>query len=104
MDRDERLDQKVVVIDDPITSLDDHRARVTVEQIASFVPRTMQMIVLSHDKRFLLRILEKMDHLRDLDVKALEVVRDGQGSIVRDWNTDDDRITEHDRYHELLLT
>jgi hypothetical protein len=104
LDRGENLDQKVVVIDDPITSLDDHRARVTVEQIASFVPRAMQMIILSHDKRFLLRILEKIDHWRDLDVKALEVVRDGQGSVVRDWNTNEDRITEHDRYHKLLLT
>jgi wobble nucleotide-excising tRNase len=103
LDRDKRLAKKVVVIDDPITSLDDHRARVTVEEIVSFVPRVMQMIVLSHDKRFLLRILEKMDHRLDL-VKVLEVVRHGEGSIVREWNTKEDRITEHDRYHRLLLT
>ena len=47
------LSKKVVVIDDPITSLDTHRRRKTVEAICKFHSSVKQIVVLSHDAVFL---------------------------------------------------
>jgi len=48
LDQDPQLAQKIVVIDDPMTSLDEHRALTTVQEMRRLVPRVSQVIVLSH--------------------------------------------------------
>src|SRR3546814_4063741 len=89
----------IVVIDDPITSLDDHRSLTTVQEMRRLAERTAQVIVLSHNKQFLCRLWEGTDPtLR----AALEVARDGAGSTIRAWDVSQDCITEHDRRHALL--
>jgi wobble nucleotide-excising tRNase len=50
------LAQRVVVFDDPMTSLDAQRAQATAEQIARLAERAGQIIVLSHDESFLRRV------------------------------------------------
>jgi hypothetical protein len=93
------LADKVVVIDDPISSLDEHRALTTVQEIRRLAERAGQVIVLSHNKPFLCRLWEGADPtLR----AALEVVRDGTGSTLRAWDVAQDSITEHDRRHARL--
>lgn len=47
------LNQKVVVIDDPLASHDSHRRGKTVEAIKELCGRCLQLIVLSHDEYFL---------------------------------------------------
>ncbi len=99
LDQDAGLANKVVAIDDPISSLDEHRALTTVQEIRRLTGRVGQVIVLSHNKPFLCRLWEEMDStLR----AALEVVRDGVGSTVRVWNVAEDSIDEHDRRHARL--
>jgi wobble nucleotide-excising tRNase len=99
LDQDRNLATAVVVIDDPISSLDDHRSLTTVQEVRRLAERAGQVIVLSHDKRFLCRIWNGMDPtLRS----ALEIVRDGDGSTIRPWSVDEDSITEHDRRHSRL--
>lgn len=99
LDQDTRLANKVVVIDDPISSLDDHRALTTVQEIRRLAGRAAQVIVLSHNKPFLCRLWEGTDFtLRT----ALEVARDPAGSTVRAWDVGQDAITEHDRRHARL--
>jgi wobble nucleotide-excising tRNase len=58
IDLDDDVATKIVVIDDPISSLDDHRSLTTAQQIKSLAQRTAQVIVLAHDKRFLCQIWE----------------------------------------------
>ena len=58
LDQDPTLTNKVVVIDDPISSLDEHRALTTVQEIRRLAERVAQVIVLSHNKPFLCRIWE----------------------------------------------
>ncbi|HDL49546.1 MAG TPA: hypothetical protein ENH33_06275, partial [Actinobacteria bacterium] len=99
LDQDPGLANKVVVIDDPISSLDDHRSLTTVQQTRGLAERTGQVIVLSHNKLFLCRIWEGYDHSCRT---ALEVVRQGDGSIFQNWDVDQDSVTEHDRRHALL--
>ncbi len=95
----QNLAAKVVVIDDPISSLDDHRTLATAQEIRNLVGRAQQVIVLSHDRPFLCRLWEAADATVRV---ALEVARDASGSTLRNWNVDDDCITEHDRRHARL--
>ena len=101
LDQDPRLSSLVVVIDDPISSLDDHRSLTTVQETRRLAERTGQVSVLSHNKPFLCRIWEGVDRTWRT---ALEVVRDGEGSTIRTWDVDQDSITEHDRRHTMLQT
>jgi wobble nucleotide-excising tRNase len=99
LDQDPNLATAVVVIDDPISSLDDHRSLTTVQEVRRLAEQAGQVIVLSHDKRFLCRIWNGADSTMR---SALEIVRDGDGSTVRPWDVAQDSITEHDRRHARL--
>jgi wobble nucleotide-excising tRNase len=94
LDQDAGLANKVVVIDDPISSLDEHRALTTVQEIRRLAERVAQVIVLSHDKSFLCSLWENADSAARA---ALEVVRDPVGSTIRAWDVSLDSLTEHDR-------
>lgn len=94
LDQDPNLANKVVVIDDPISSLDEHRALTTVQEVRRLAERAGQVIVLSHNKPFLCRLWETADPgVRS----AIEVARDGAGSTLRVWDVSYDSISEHDR-------
>jgi hypothetical protein len=99
LDQDPGLADKVVVIDDPVSSLDEHRSLTTVQELRRLMQRTRQVLVLSHNKPFLCNIWDGTDStLR----AALEFARDGDGSTIRTWDVSRDMITEHDRRHALL--
>lgn len=99
LDQDPDMANKVVVIDDPVSSLDEHRSLTTVQELRRLAQRASQVIVLSHGKAFLCRIWEGAD---PVNRAALHVTRDGTGSTILSWNVDEDSITEHDRRHSLL--
>ena len=88
-----------MVIDDPTSSLDEHRSLTTVQAIRRLARRTAQVIVLSHHKPFLCCIWEGADSTTRA---ALQVARDVVGSTIRTWDVAQDCITEHDRRHALL--
>ena len=58
LEQDPQLAQKIVVIDDPMTSLDEHRSLTTVQELRRLLPRVAQVIVLSHSKPFLCNLWE----------------------------------------------
>jgi wobble nucleotide-excising tRNase len=99
LDSDPTLANRIVVIDDPITSLDEHRSLTTVQEMRHLAERTAQVIVLSHDKPFLCRIWDGTDPDQRA---ALEIARDGAGSTIRAWDVNQDSVTEHDRRHARL--
>ena len=99
LDGDPALANKTLVIDDPISSLDDHRSLTTVQEIRRLAERAEQVIVLSHNKPFLCRIWEGAD--RTIRA-AVQVVREGAGSTIRLWDVDQDCVTEYDRRHAML--
>lgn len=99
VDQDPNQADKVVVIDDPSSSLDEHRTLATVQEIRRLADRVAQVIVLSHNKPFLCKIWEGAD--QDA-CAAIEVARDEVGSTLRAWNVSQDSITEHDRRFTLL--
>jgi wobble nucleotide-excising tRNase len=96
LEQDPALATKIVVIDDPVSSLDEHRMLATTHELRRFSQRVAQMIVLSHGKSFLCRLWEGTDvNARS----ALRIERDGVGSTIVAWDVRQDAITEHDRRH-----
>ena len=99
LDHDPNLNQKVVVIDDPKSSLDEHRSLTTVHLARQFANRVEQMMILSHDKGFLCNVGSRFR--RSLPT-AVEIARDGSGSTLREWPVHEESVTEHDRRHMIL--
>lgn len=99
LDQDAQLAQKVVVIDDPMTSLDEHRSLTTIQEMRRLLERVSQVIVLSHSKPFLCALWEGAD---TTERSAMIIRRDGAGSSLAVWDVRQDCITEHDRRHELV--
>lgn len=99
LDQDPQLAQKIVVIDDPMTSLDEHRSLTTVQEIRRLANRVTQVIVLSHSKSFLCALWEGAN---SADRSAIRVLRTAVGSTLAPWDVRQDCITEHDKRHELV--
>jgi len=99
LDNEPGLVDRIVVIDDPISSMDEHRALTTVQEIRRLAHRVSQVIVLSHSKPFLCSLWEGMDQTQRA---AIQVIRDAAGSTIRNWDVNEDCVTEHDRRHLLL--
>lgn len=97
--QDARLAEKIVVIDDPMTSLDEHRRLTTVQEMHRLCGRVRQMIVLSHSKPFLCSVWEGADRTTR---SAMRITRDGRGSTLTVWDVRQDTLTAHDRRHELV--
>jgi wobble nucleotide-excising tRNase len=99
LDQDPALANKIVVIDDPMTSLDDHRALTTAQEVRTLSARAQQVIVLSHDKRFLCQVWENANRQT---CTTLVLARDGSGSTIAAWAITEDSITDYDRQHSRL--
>jgi len=99
LDQDALLVQKIVVIDDPMTSLDEHRSLATVQEVRDLTARVKQVIVFSHSKPFLCQIWEGADKTAR---SALKIIRSGQSSSIDTWDVHQDCITEHDKRHTVI--
>ncbi len=99
LDQDPRRANRIVVLDDPVSSLDEHRCIATVQEVRSLATRVAQVIVLSHSKLFLARIWQ---HVDQENTATLAVTRDGAGSTLAGWNITEDSVTEYDKRHARL--
>ncbi|ARQ59222.1 hypothetical protein EFR00_25100 [Rhizobium sophoriradicis] len=99
LEQDPDLANKIVLIDDPMTSLDDHRTLRTREEIMALAARVRQVIVLSHSKPFLCSLWEQADRNSSI---ALRINRAAVGSEIAVWDVRSDSISEHDKRHELV--
>lgn len=94
LEHDPRRAQKIAVIDDPMTSLDEHRSLHTRQEIDRLARDVAATVVLSHSKPFLLGV---WDQCRQVQKAAIELRRDGGGSTIVAWDVHGDMINEHDR-------
>jgi wobble nucleotide-excising tRNase len=90
---------RIVVIDDPVSSLDEHRSLTTVQEVRRLVNQVCQVVILSHSKPFLCRV---WDSATPAQKAALQVVRQGTASTIATWDINADSETENDRRHEAL--
>ena len=61
LNADPALDETIVVLDDPFTSLDNFRRQFTAIEIKRLCGQAAQTVVLSHDKNFLRLLWETID-------------------------------------------
>jgi len=92
---------KVVVFDDPMTSLDEHRTLSTVKEVLGLRSVVKQVIVMSHSKPFLLSV---WDDTRKNDPRsAMKVERDvNDTSTLSAWDVTREAVTAHDKRAELV--
>ncbi|MFW6173014.1 MAG: AAA family ATPase, partial [Elusimicrobiota bacterium] len=84
------LKNTIVFLDDPITSFDDNRISQTFIEIKNIAKSCRQLIIASHHSKFLLDTHEKMKSIPNMDLKFLEIKRDGFGTtfeLVKDPKT-----------------
>lgn len=99
LDRDPNRNGKIIIIDDPMTSLDEHRALTTIHEMRRLAEEVQQVIVLSHTKPFLCDLWQGADTaLRS----AMKIARANPGSTLAPWDINQDCITEHDRRHATV--
>jgi len=79
----DKLSDKVVVLDDPVSSLDSNRRHCTQQVIRQLSQKAQQVIVLSHDSQFLLSI---WSNEKKLHPKNLQIARSGQESKIAEWD------------------
>lgn len=99
LEQNAQLANAIVVIDDPMTSLDEHRSVATVQQIRLLLARVQQVIVLSHFKPYLCEVWKGANAN---EKSAFLVRRDGQSSSIAEWDVRQDCITEHDKNHAVV--
>ncbi len=81
------LENKVIVLDDPISSQDRFRLNYTQTQICNLMNQAKQVIVLSHDANFLWQLFDRIYKSKSA-VSQLEVrgIGDGSKSVIATWD------------------
>ena len=100
LDREPDLSNKIVVIDDAVSSLDDGRTINTVNEAQRIAGKARQLILLSHRKSFLCRLHK---HAKPDKVATLALSRCGDDeSALGPWQPSEDELTVYDNHHKLL--
>jgi len=99
LENDPNNNQRIVVIDDPMTSLDDHRALTTIQEMRRLSGDVAQVIVFSHSKPFLCDLWQGAD---SAGRSACKIARSNPGSTFVEWDVNQDSITEHDKRHAIV--
>ena len=97
--QDDDKQQKIALIDDPINSLDEHRAFATVSAIRRLAAEVAQVLVFSHNRPLVCHLWESPGQIGRT---AIEIARSGSGSIIRLWDVSTHGISEHDKRHAKL--
>lgn len=81
---DDSLSNKIVVVDDPISSLGSSRKRKTIVEISKLSTEVSQLFVLSHDTLFLDKLLRKMAGKEKKSLKLTKI--ENSSSIIEECN------------------
>ena len=101
LENDEKLNNKVIVFDDPISSLDEWRTQSTAQFIKAFFKISKQVIVLSHDMFFLKSIHDLI--LNANDNKTFRIERAKIGSKISEWDIVKDTQDKYFEHYNILL-
>ncbi|MEZ8321680.1 hypothetical protein AB6C72_25105, partial [Vibrio splendidus] len=98
----EELAKTVVVMDDPVTSFDDHRVGQTHKKLVELADRCEQLILLSHFKAGIVNFIKVHGFSRS-DVRLIEIIKDHQSSRLQVGDSQSFIRTAHlENTHELI--
>jgi len=96
---DSNLDDKIVVVDDPISSLDEHRRRATQDAVLELARKAKQVILLSHSPRFLSNVWQS--HNSDGQTALFQIRKTGdKTSELTEWAEEDINKRVQDPYFQ----
>lgn len=99
LDADSELARKVIVFDDPLSSLDRHRRAQTRQEILRLAGSAEQVIVFSHDPYFLRLVWDGCDRGA---VTTLAITRVGNDSSIVTWDVEQETRGEYfDHYFAM---
>ena len=101
LDNDPGRNQRVVVFDDPFNSQDSFRRNQTAIEIVRAIPNVAQVVVLSHDARFL---KEMVDKAHSLETKTLKLNPVGETTEICALDLDEMLRTEVRVLVDILQT
>lgn len=104
LDRDPSLSSKIVVLDDPMSSMDTGRRKESVSQSCSLAARCAQLIVLSHDPYFLRMIRKEISRpTASLSLDAVKIQRGaGDYSVFGLIDLDQECASSYVRHHRMV--
>ena len=92
------LDKQIVILDDPLSSLDENRRHATAFILFDLCPKLNQLCVFTHKKDFLGMLFDKMP-----DNKVLQIRSDkANGSRLDLFDVDEDRKSDYVRMVEEM--
>ncbi len=103
LDHDQDLANKVVVFDDPITSLDLNRKNCTKEEILRICGKAKQVIVLSHDPYFLRLVWDNsLDPANNAVTLCVSRKGKDQESTITEWDIVEETKSDYHRDYFTL--
>ena len=105
LETDAEIGEKVIVLDDPVCSLDRPRKYQTVQLLRGLAVRCHQLLVLSHDPHFLRELRDALVDLRPSPINPrvvmLQRVQNGYSAFVA-CDIDDVCCSPYYRHHRLV--
>lgn len=93
------LSNTIVVFDDPLSSMDDDRRKITADIIGNLSQETKQMVVLTHKSDFLLLLSDKLESPQVLSLKKDNL----NGSSIVQFDIENERKGEQQKRVEKLI-
>lgn len=88
---DKDLGNKIIIIDDPLSSFDSHRRHITKQEIIRLTSKAKQIVILSHDQYFLKLIWDDVN----APTRSLHIHRSTAGSILAEWNIEEETSSSY---------
>lgn len=92
------LDKQVVILDDPLSSLDETRREATARVLLELSPKLNQLCVFTHKKDFLWMIFDKIPDSTILQVRSDKT----SGSWLEPFDVEEDRKGDHAKTVEAM--
>ncbi len=104
--RDPDRSRRIVILDDPMSSLDRNRRLATIQEIRGLMLEVAQVIVMSHDERFLFDLYDRAARRdgqgRVVEAATLCITRVANGSTVAPWDLEQEKLDQHDKRHAMF--
>lgn len=99
---DANIGRKVVVFDDPFTSLDRFRRTCTQQLIQQLSDSAEQVVVFSHDPLFLKQLFDECPSA-NTNVKALQMSKAGDTTVIGEWDVQAEAQISYVKDFSMLL-
>lgn len=99
----EDLAKTVIVLDDPVTSFDDHRVTQTHKKMIELSSRCEQIILLSHYKEGIAQFLQTHAFSNNHDIKLITITKSSESSGLEVGDIDNFLLTLHDDCREDII-